>query len=188
MNFCVYGAASDDIDPSFILAGEALGETIAQNGHTVIFGGGAHGMMGAVARGASRLHGNICGIAPRFFNADGVLFDGCTEMIYTADMHERKCLLEDRCDAFIVTPGGVGTYDELFETLCLRQLNRHQKPILLYNINGYFDPLIEMLKLTAKKGFMRSECLDLLLVENDPKSVITRLIQATSVEDHQIYR
>ncbi len=173
MNICIYGSASDEIDPSFIRAGESLGEAIAKGGHGIVFGGGAHGMMGAVARGVARFGGEICGIAPRFFNVDGVLFDNCTEMIYTADMHERKTLLEDRSDAFIVTPGGIGTYDELFETLCLRQLERHQKPILLFNVNGYFDPLIDMLKLTAEKAFMSDKCLDLLPVETDPQKAIS---------------
>ncbi|MCQ2449988.1 MAG: TIGR00730 family Rossman fold protein [Clostridia bacterium] len=182
MNICIYGSASDEIDPSFIRAGEALGEAIAKSGHGIVFGGGARGMMGAVARGVARFDGTICGIAPRFFNVDGVLFDNCTEMVYTADMHERKKLLEDRSDAFIVTPGGIGTYDELFETLCLRQLEQHKKPILLFNVNGYFDPLMAMLKMTAKKAFMSDKCMDLLLVESDPEKAIMLLTEALSIK------
>ncbi len=190
MNICVYGAASDDIDSSYITAGERLGEAIARHGHGIVFGGGAHGMMGAVARGADRLNGKIIGISPRFFNVDGILYDRCTEMVYTEDMRSRKEMMESKADAFIVTPGGIGTYDEFFEILCLRQLKRHVKPILLYNINGYFDPLLEMLKITAKKGFMLASNLSLVISENVPEAIVERLEREVShdTEDSTIYR
>ena len=96
MKICIYGASSDKIDKSFIDAGELLGESIAQNDCTVVFGGGAHGLMGAVARGAHKKSGEIIGISPSFFNVDGALFDKCTKMIYTETMRERKQLMEDR--------------------------------------------------------------------------------------------
>lgn len=154
MKICVYGASSSTIDKSFIDAGEALGKAIAERGHTVVYGGGAEGMMGAAARGAKEKNGEIVGIAPSFFQVDGSLFDGCTEFVYTENMRQRKELLETRSDAYIVTPGGAGTYDEFFEIFTLRQLNRHTKAIAILNINGYFDPLIALLENAIEKNFM----------------------------------
>ena len=114
MNICVYGASSDAIDPRFLAAGEALGREMARRGHGLIFGGGGHGLMGAVARGMTQGGGSITGIAPRFFNVDGVLYDGCTEFLYTETMRERKALMESKADAFVMTPGGIGTYEEFY--------------------------------------------------------------------------
>ncbi len=161
MNICVYGASSDAIDKIYIEAGEKLGEVLAKRGHTLIFGGGAAGLMGAVARGASGCGGKIIGIAPSFFNVDGVLFEKCTEFIFTETMRERKQLLEDMSDSFIMSPGGIGTYEEFFEVLTLKQLDRHNKPISVLNTNGYYTPMDNLLKETAKNGFMRDESLKL---------------------------
>lgn len=169
MNICVYGAASDKIDNIYISAGEALGETLAEKGHTVVFGGGAAGMMGAVARGSKRRGGRLIGISPSFFNVDGILYENCDEFYYTETMRERKQMLEEKSDGFLVTPGGIGTFDELFEILSLRQLGRHGKPILLYNINGYFDQLIKMLQNAVDQSFMKKENLSLFTAENDPE-------------------
>ena len=129
-------------------------------------------MMGAVARGAKRKNGEIIGISPSFFKVDGVLFEGCTDFIYTETMRERKQLLEEKSDAFIVTPGGIGTFDEFFEILSLRQLGRHNKPILLYNINGYWEPLITMLKFSAEENFMKKSNLSLFGVADNPQDAL----------------
>ena len=133
MVICVYGASSDTIHPDFLKAGEALGSAMARRGHSLVFGGGGHGLMGAVARGVASSGGSITGVAPRFFNVDGVLFDGCTEFVYTDTMRERKAIMEERADAFLMTPGGIGTFEEFFEILTLRQLGRHNKPISVLN-------------------------------------------------------
>lgn len=167
MKLCVYGASSSTIDKSFIDAGEALGRAIAQRGHTVVYGGGAEGMMGAAARGAKEKNGEIIGIAPSFFKVDGSLFEGCTEFIYTDNMRQRKELLETRSDAYIVTPGGAGTYDEFFEIFTLRQLNRHTKAIAILNINGYFDPLIALLENAIEKNFMTEANRELYFVSDN---------------------
>ena len=172
MNICIYGASSNVIDSSFIKSGEEIGALIAEYGHTVIFGGGANGMMGAVARGADRLNGKIIGISPSFFNVDGILYDRCTEMIYTETMSQRKQLLEDKADAFLVTPGGLGTFDEFFETITLKQLDRHRKPIAIFNINGYFDSLIKMLEVAAEGKFMTKENMKLFFVSDNPQEIL----------------
>ena len=173
MKICIYGASSNAIDKSFLDAGELLGEAIAQNNHSVVFGGGAAGLMGAVARGSQRKNGEIIGICPSFFNVDGALFTECTKMIYTETMRERKQLLDETSDAFIITPGGIGTFDEFFEIYTLRQLATHKKPIAIYNTNGYYNPLIDMLNNAIDKGFMPKTNLDLLFISDSPQEIIS---------------
>lgn len=161
MNICVYGASSDVIDKEYILAGEKLGEEMARRSHTLIFGGGAEGLMGAVARGMSRGGGKIVGVAPSFFEVDGVLYDKCTEFVYTDTMRVRKQIMEERSDAFIMTPGGVGTFEEFFEILTLKQLNRHQKAIAVLNVLNYFDDITALMEHAANGGFMKPESMSL---------------------------
>ena len=175
MKICIYGASSNAIDKSFLDAGELLGEALAQNNHAVVFGGGAAGLMGAVARGAHKKRGEIVGICPSFFNVDGALFENCTEMIYTETMRERKQLLEEMSDAFIITPGGIGTYDEFFEIYTLRQLGVHKKPIAIYNTNGYYNSLIDMLDNAINKNFMPNTNMDLLFISDNAQEIINHI-------------
>lgn len=171
MNICIYGSAQDEIDVSFRNAGERLGEAMAKSGHTLVFGGGACGMMGAVARGMKKHGGKIIGVSPEFFNVDGVLFNDCTKMIYTADMRTRKEKLEDLADVFIVTPGGIGTMDEFFETMSLKQLKIMNKPLIIFNVNGFYDNLIAMIKKSAELKFIEKDDLFLFYVSTDPKEI-----------------
>ena len=161
MNICIYGASSESIDKIFINKAYSLASTMAKRGHTLVYGGGANGVMGATARGAYDNDGTIIGVAPRFFTVDGVLFDKCTEFIYTDTMRERKKILEDRSDAFVIAPGGIGTFDEFFEILTLKQLERHNKPIAVFNVGGYYDHMLEMLEKTAENNFMKPKSLEL---------------------------
>ncbi len=172
MNICVYGASSNSIDKIFLDTAYSLGAAIAKDGHTLVYGGGGNGVMGAAARGASDNNGKIIGIAPTFFTVDGVLYDKCTEFVYTETMRERKQILEDRSDAFIIAPGGIGTFDEFFEILTLKQLERHNKPIAIYNVNGYYDHMIKMLELTAENNFMKPASLSLYRVFSDEKQML----------------
>ncbi len=176
MKICIYGASSNAINKSFLDAGELLGENLAQNNHSVVFGGGAAGLMGAVARGAHKQGGKIIGICPSFFNVDGALFSHCTEMIYTETMRERKQLLEEMSDAFIITPGGIGTFDEFFEIYTLRQLGVHKKPIAIYNTNGYYDSLVDMLNNAIDKSFMPNTNMDLLFISDNPQEIINYIV------------
>lgn len=172
MVFCIYGASSKTIDKSFIEAGEKLGKRIAERNHGIVFGGGATGMMGAVARGVDNAKGYLLGIAPRFFNADGILYNDCSEFVYTKTMRERKKALEENADAFIVTPGGVGTFDEFFEIFTLRQLAQHTKAITIYNVNGYFNPMLDMMEMAIKQNFMTEKNKELYFVSDDPDKII----------------
>ena len=166
MKICVYGAASSQIAESFMERGRELGRRIAQRGHGLVFGGGAHGMMGAVAECAYEESGYILGIIPEFFKEAGaeISFKSCTDYIYTDTMRERKRELEENSNGFIITPGGIGTLDEFFEILTLKQLGRHNKPIVLFNINGYFDELEAMMDTSIKENFITHDCKELYKV------------------------
>lgn len=155
MKITVYGASSDEIKKIYLEEVEILGEKMAKRGHSVVFGAGDGGCMGAVARGAHKAGGEIIGVIPTFFNVDGVISPHCTEIIKTVTMRDRKEILEDEAGAFIVTPGGIGTFDEFFEIITLKQLQRHKKAIAIYNVDGYFDMLHDMLKKLVDEGFMR---------------------------------
>ena len=163
MKICVYGAASSLIDNSYIEAGKELGRKIVERGHGLVFGGGSHGMMGAVVDGVSEKSGYSLGIIPEFFKEAGaeISADNCTDYIYTETMRERKRELEENSNAFIVTPGGIGTLDEFFEILTLKQLGRHNKPIAIYNINGFFNELDEMMNKSIEKQFITNDCKEL---------------------------
>ncbi len=172
MNICVYGASSKTIDAQFTDAGHALGYLLAQHGYGLVFGGGDNGMMGAVARGAHDGGGRIIGIAPRFFNVDGVLYPHCDELIYTETMRERKQKMEDLSDAFIVSPGGIGTFEEFFEILTLKQLGRTKKPLVILNTAGYYDDMLNMMRHTVESNFMSAQTFDLIAVVNTPEQAI----------------
>ena len=173
MNICIYGASSTLIDDSYIKAGEKLGKVMANHNHSLVFGGGASGLMGAVARGMTEIgKGKIIGIAPSFMNVDGILYEGCTDFIYSETMRERKQLLDENSDAFVVTPGGIGTFDEFFEILTLKQLGRHNKPIAILNTNGYYDHLKSFLKNCIDEKFMNPACADLIHFADEPEEII----------------
>ena len=167
MTICVYGASSDLIDKNYIEVTEELGRKMADRGHGLVYGAGAQGLMGAVARGVYEKKGTIVGVAPSFFNVDGVLFEDCTEMISTETMRERKQIMEDRADCFIMTPGGIGTFEEFFEILTLKQLARHKKAIAVFNINGYYDSMEKMMQGAIDGKFMKPECSSLYKIFTD---------------------
>lgn len=183
MNICVYGAASNDIHPQYLAEGEVLGLEMARRGHSLIFGGGANGLMGAVVRGVSAGSGESIGIVPSFFNVDGVLYPDCTQLIYTATMRERKQLMEEKADAFILTPGGIGSFDEFFEILTLRSLGRHNKPIAILNTRGYYDSLSDLMTRAATEGFLVKEKLSLAPFFADVCQLLDWLEEMTSEQE-----
>ncbi len=162
MNICVYGASSKTIDKKYIDQIELLGETLAKRGHGLVFGGGKNGAMGASARGAIRGGAKrVLGISPKFFDVDGVLFENCTELVFTDTMRQRKKLLEEYADAFIIAPGGIGTFDEFFEILTLKQLAQHNKPMVIFDVDGYYKPLIELMQNAVDGEFMNQATMEL---------------------------
>ena len=160
MRICIFGAASAHIDQKYIKAVEELGENLAKRGHSLVFGCGATGLMGAAARGFKRGGGHIKGVVPSFFKEEGIeaLYEECDETVYTATMAERKTIMEDSADAFIIVPGGVGTFEEMFQVITLKQLNRMDKAIVIYDVEGYYDILEEFLNHSCDEKFIASYC------------------------------
>ena len=161
MNICIYGSASNEIDKKYIEQTELLSKTLAKRGHCLVFGGGANGLMGAAARGFYSENAKIVGVVPKFFNVDGLLFENCDEMIRTDTMRQRKQIMDDRAEAFITTPGGIGTFEEFFEIITLKQLGQSTKPLVLFNIDGYFNPLRDMLQNCVNGNFMPQATIDM---------------------------
>lgn len=181
MKICVYGAASNAIGNTFLDAGYELGEKLAKRGHSLVFGGGNSGMMGAAARGTHDGGGHITGIAPSFFNVDGILYPLNDEIIYTETMRQRKQKMEELSDGFIVSPGGIGTFEEFFEILTLKQLGRLSKPIAILNTDGYYDSLLEMLRHTAETNFMSEKNFSLFFVSDDIDRVLDYIENPTEI-------
>lgn len=174
MEICVFGAASNLIDESYIKAVEKLGEIMGKRGHNLVFGAGANGLMGAAARSVRANGGNVFGVIPEFFREENVeqIFLDCDELVYTKTMAERKATMEDRAEAFIIVPGGIGTFEEMFQVLTLKQLGRHTKAITIFDVNGYYKKLEEFLHVSYSEKFLRNECRTLYYYSDDPEKII----------------
>lgn len=180
MNICIFGSSSEIIDKEYLDTAEHLAATFAKRGYSLIFGAGKYGVMGASARGAFSEGGKIIGVAPKFFESLQVLYKDCTELIYTETMRERKAIMEDKADAFIICAGGMGTFEEFFEVLTLKQLDRHRKPIIIYNVKGYYDPMLAMLENAVDNRFMTDDCKRLFTVASSEEELIAQLDGYTS--------
>lgn len=178
MKICVFGASSSELDGEYYEAAEELGYLIAEYGHTLVFGGSRNGLMGAVARGAAAHGGKIIGVMPREYNRPGITFQGCTELICTDTVAERKRIMQEQSDAFITLPGGPGTLDEFFDTLAQRQLEKMYKPIALLNTLDYYCALELVLVNCARKGFMGQHCLDMFVLCEHPEDALSYVIDA----------
>lgn len=174
MKICVYGGASTKIDESFITATEELGRKMAERGHDLVFGAGGTGLMGAAAKGVSDGGGRVIGVIPRFFLEKNVeiVADHCDEVIYTDTMRERKQKMEDLSDAFIMTPGGIGTFEEFFEILTLKQLEQLNKPIAVFNYNNYYSELLDMMEHSIDKKFINEAVNTLYSVFEDADELL----------------
>lgn len=175
MRICVYGAASPSIDEKFITLTEEMGKKMAEKGHSLVFGGGGNGLMGAAARGVKSGGGHILGVIPSFFDKENIeaICDFCDDLIMPETMRERKQIMEDNSDGFIVVPGGIGTYEEFFEILTLKQLCRHNKPIAVYNQLGYYDELYATMKQAVNKKFIKEDCLELFYMSDNLEDIFS---------------
>ncbi len=174
MKICVFGAASFEIDDKYIKATEELGELLAKRGHSLVFGAGGNGLMGAAARGVKRGGGKIEGVIPHFFREETIekIYDECDELIFTETMAQRKTKMEDLADAFVIVPGGIGTFEEFFEVLTLKQLGRHSKPIAIFDFNGYYKKLNEFLDFSIEEKFIKDNCKTLYSTSENPLEVL----------------
>jgi uncharacterized protein (TIGR00730 family) len=163
---CVYCGSGSGSNPRFVEAAIALGKIFAENDIRLVYGGGSVGLMGAVARSVLDHGGSVTGIIPDFLRARENSLTRVQEMIVTPDMHERKRQMFERSDAFVALPGGVGTLEELVEQLTWQQLGRHSKPVLLANIDNFWEPLLALLSHMRATEFIRASLnIDILKAE-----------------------
>jgi uncharacterized protein (TIGR00730 family) len=177
---CVYCGSGPGTNPRFVEAARLLGKSLAENGIRLVYGGGSIGLMGAVATSALDHGGLVTGIIPDFLTSRENALTRVQEMVVTPDMHERKRLMFERSDAFVALPGGIGTLEELVEQLTWQQLGRHTKPVLLANIDGFWDPLFALLAHMRVTEFIRPSLpVDILKAER-VEDILPRLRAAIS--------
>lgn len=170
MRICIYGASSEAIDKKYMEVVENFSEKMARKGHSLVFGCGIKGLMGASVRGVRKGGGYIHGVIPKFFEENGYqgIYYDADKITWTKTVAERKTEMENDCQAFVVVPGGVGTFEELFEIISLKQLCQFDKPIAIYNIDGYYDTLYKFMEEVVSKNFMKPYYMDLFkMCSND---------------------
>lgn len=161
--FCGSNKGNDE----FYKKAKEFGKFLAINKHRVIYGGGGVGLMGAIADGVMENNGEIIGIIPELLYKKEVGNDKITDLITVRTMHERKALMNEMCEAFVILPGGLGTFEELFEVWTHSQLGYHKKPIAFLNLDGYYDKLFEFVKFSSKEGFIDKKFVDMVIVDDD---------------------
>ena len=171
----VFCGSSEGNDEVIIQQAQLLGKTLAKEQITLVYGAAKIGVMGHVAENTLQGKGKVIGVIPEFLKLKEVVHLGLDKLITTNNMHERKLKIQEISDGFITLPGGFGTFEELFEITTWGQLGLHQKPIGLLNTNGFYDDLISMFNNMVAKGFLKSENLDLLIVEDSIDLLIEKM-------------
>jgi uncharacterized protein (TIGR00730 family) len=177
-SICVYCGSGPGTNPAFMEAARRFGRILAENGIALVYGGGSAGLMGACAEAVLDHGGSVTGIIPEFLTDREHMLMRVQERIITRDLHERKQLMFERADAFVALPGGVGTLEELVEQLTWAQLGRHRKPILIANIDHFWDPLCALLQHMEKLQFIRAGLDVNLLVAERVEDIVPKLIEA----------
>ena len=172
---CVYCGSSNHVAPGYLEAARRVGLEAASRGMGIVFGGGRVGMMGAVAEGALEAGGEVIGIIPNHLQEQEVGHDGLTRLEIVDSMHVRKMRMFELSDAFCALPGGLGTLDETFEIVTWKQLGLHDAPVLLVNLDGYWDPLLEMVAHQAEAGFVRPQHRQLFQVVDSIEALFAAL-------------
>ncbi|WP_110953725.1 LOG family protein [Anaerosinus massiliensis] len=172
---CVYAGSNLGNRPEYKNCAIQLGKILVQNKISLIYGGSKVGLMGELANQVLASSGEVIGITPKGLFPKEIIHENLTELIEVKDMHERKHKMGDLADGFIALPGGVGTYEELFEMLSWAQLKIHQKPIGILNTACFFDPLIDMIQRTIQEGFMQPANVQLLLIDKSPDHLIDQM-------------
>lgn len=174
-SICVYCGSADEIHPDYRLAGRQMGRVLAENGITLVFGGGKTGIMGAVADGALEAGGAVVGVIVESMNTPALAHFGLTRLEVTATIHERKARMYELSDGYIALPGGFGTFDELFETITWGQIGLHEKPIGLLNVRGYFAMLMAAIDHAQQEGFVYPEHRAMLSFAEDPQALLDQM-------------
>lgn len=186
---CVYCGSRAGADPRHAAAARALGGLIGARGARLVYGGGRVGLMGVVADAALAAGASVLGVIPRSLMEREVGHRGLTELQVVETMHERKRRMAEQADAFVALPGGIGTFEELFEVWTWRQLGYHDQPIGLLNVAGYYDALLDFMRQTERAGFVSEETLAMLAVDDAPERLLERLAglarEARGPEDYR---
>jgi uncharacterized protein (TIGR00730 family) len=182
---CVYCGSGAGTNPRFVEAAHALGKILAENGVSLVYGGGSVGLMGAVADSVRDHGGHVIGIIPQFLVTRENAVARGQELVVTPDMHERKRLMFERSDAFVALPGGIGTLEELVEQMTWQQLGRHTKPVLIADIDGFWEPLLALLAHMRATEFIRPAFnVDILKAER-VEDILPRLRAAAAAVPEQ---
>ena len=180
-SICVYCGSSPGNSPEFDVNARALGKSIAKHDLRLVYGGGTKGLMGAVADDVMLGGGKVTGIIPEFLmnmEATSEALNRLDDLVVTTDMHTRKHLMFERSDAFVTLPGGIGTLEEVIEVMTWAQLGRHTKPIVLANVNGFWDPLLKLLEHMADSGFIHTGHLVRPLVIDNAEDIVPAILDA----------
>ncbi|MCJ2146854.1 TIGR00730 family Rossman fold protein [Bacillus paralicheniformis] len=169
---CVYSGSNMGADPAYKKKAAELGVYIAEKGLRLVYGGSRMGLMGVIADTVLKNGGEVVGVMPKGLFTGEIVHQQLTELIEVSGMHERKAKMSELADGFVAMPGGFGTFEELFEVLCWAQIGIHKKPIGLYNVNGYFDPLLKMLEYSVQEGFSNESHLQLIHASASPAELI----------------
>lgn len=178
---CVYCGSRPGLNPQFAAAAVQVGTFIGQSNGQLVYGGGKGGLMGIVADATLKAGGRVVGVIPKALVEKEWAHHGCTELHIVDTMHDRKRMMAERADAFLALPGGIGTFEELFEVWTWRQLGYHDKPIGLLNIADYYDPLLVFLKSSVEQQFLGDWQMDLIHSGNDPVSLLEQLAQSAGM-------
>jgi len=158
-----------------------VGEWIGAHQGQLVYGGGSQGLMGTVARSAKNAGAKVVGVIPHALAEKETANEGCDELFRVDNMHQRKFMMAERADAFLALPGGIGTFEELFEVWTWRQLGYHDKPIGLLNVNGYYDGLLKFMQNTVQQGFVSDWQLDYVLVSDRIEHLLPNLVEAAGL-------
>ena len=180
-SLCVYCGSRPGNDPAFTEAAIEVGKWIGEHGGQLVYGGGRNGLMGTVAQATLDAGGRVIGIIPKALVEKEWANHSCTELIVVDTMHERKRLMAEHANAFLALPGGIGTFEELFEVWTWRQLGYHDKPVGLLNISAYYDGLISFLKNSVEQRFMSDWQMGLMQVDSSAARLLPALIQAAGL-------
>lgn len=179
MRLCVFCGSNLGTRPEYQAAARALGTALGARGIGLVYGGARVGLMGAVADAALAAGGEVIGVIPQALRDKEVAHTGLTDLRVVGSMHERKALMADLSDGFVALPGGLGTYEELFEVWTWAQLGFHAKPVAVLDVAGFYAPLAAFLDAAVGEGFVRREHRGMLLVESEPVRLLERMVAYT---------
>ena len=175
ISICVFCASSNDASPRYLEVARKLGRLMVERDHTLIYGGGSVGLMGELAREVQQGGGRVVGVIPERLSTEEIAFEAAEELLVTADMAERKNIMIERAEAFICLPGAFGTLDEMLEIITLKQLDYHDKPIVLVNTDGFYDTLLGFFRRLEEERLIYKECLELYEAVSDVESALELL-------------